>query len=186
MSIFPRERNKMSAFTPKEQAFLQQIRQRIKHLREYLDDHDCPDEEALVEWLDYLSAMRAIQGNFSNDVSFVATVLAKRYLSARFDIGAYDAAAKAQGAQGLDIDLVTADGQHIVGEIKTTVPYSKARDDLGSKQKETFIKDFEKLNAAEADHKFFFVTDRKTYEVVQQRYLHLIPGVEVVLLTEEL
>lgn len=127
---------------------------------------------------------RIIQGNTSNDLSFLACLLAKSYLSKRLEISDFDAAAKPQGATGLDIDLITADGRHVIAEIKTTIPYSEAKNDLGAQQKASFKKDFDKLNKAQADNKFFFVTDLKTYNIVKQRYAKFIPGVEIILLTE--
>jgi hypothetical protein len=108
--------------------------------------------------------------------------MAKNYLAQRFDIKEFDISIKPQGAPGLDIDLKTANDERIIGEIKTTVPYSGAKSDLGAKQKETFKHDFDKLNTTAAHHKFFFVTDRATFEVVQRRYIEQIPGVKVVLL----
>jgi hypothetical protein len=73
-------------------------------------------------------------------------------------------------------------GERIVGEIKTTVPYGK--NDLGAQQKTTFRKDFKKLNEANAPHKFFFVTSRRTFEIMQARYAHLIPDVQIILLVD--
>ncbi len=172
----------MTQYTTNEQAYFDRIRRQIDELRSYLDTHELPEDSSPDEWFDYAAGMKAIQGNTSNNLSFLACVLAKRYLAARFDIGDYDAAEKAQGAPGLDIDLTTNGNERIVGEIKTTVPHKE--NDLGSAQKTSFQKDFAKLNRAEAHFKFFFVTNTKTFEVVQQRYIDLIPGVELVLLTD--
>lgn len=92
----------------------------------------------------------------------------------------FDVAFKPQGAPGLDIDAKTIDGERVVGEIKTTTPYHGH--DLGAAQKLTFVKDFRKLEEAVAVHKFFFVTDEATFDVVQRRYLDQLPGSTVVLL----
>jgi hypothetical protein len=171
-------------YTANEQAYLSRIRQHVTDLRDLLNACDLADDMDVAAWFDFLSRMRAIQGNTSNDYSFLACILAKRWLAERFDIGDFDAAAKPQGAPGLDIDLLTRDGKRIVGEIKTTVPYSGAKHDLGAQQKASFQKDFSKLNRAEADYKFFFVTDTATFDIVRQRYAQEIPGVEIVLLTQ--
>ncbi len=173
----------MGTMTPNEKAYLQRIQTHIAELRVFLNNHTLDETQDIEAWFEFLGAIRAIQGNTSNDFSFLGCMLAKRYLAARFEIGDFDAAAKPQGAPGLDLDLTTTDGKRVIGEIKTTIPYSGAKNDLGAQQKASFQKDFDKLNFAQADYKFFFVTDLKTYEVVQHRYVKLIPGVEVVLLT---
>ena len=82
----------------------------------------------------------------------------------------------------MDIDVLTSDRKRIVGEIKTTVPYEKARRDLGANQRNSFKADFEKLQNAQADHKFFFVTHQFTHDVVKERYSSALKGVELVLL----
>lgn len=170
-------------FTQPEQASLDAIRQKITQLREYLESCHVPRNDDLDEWFRFLAGFARLQGNISNSQGFLATLLAKRYLQNRFPITQFDAAEKAQGATGLDIDLVTNDGRHIIGEIKTTVPYEIARRDLGAQQKTTFRKDFEKLNTTPADYKFFFVTDTDTYDITLKRYASEIPGVEIILLT---
>lgn len=135
-------------------------------------------------WFEFIGQIRAIQGNTSNDFSFLACLLAKGYLSKRFEIRDFDAAAKPQAAPGLDVDIITPDGKRVIVEIKTTVPYSGAKNDLGAQQKASFQRDFDKLNRSQADYKFFFITDLKTYNIVQQHYSKLIPGVEIILLAK--
>jgi hypothetical protein len=172
--------------TKAEAAYLNRIRTRLEELRTYLNALTLDEDSAEVhEWYAALAKVKAIQGNMNNDLSFVACLMAKQYLRKHFGVTSFDAAAKPQGASGLDIDVVTPSGERVVGEIKTTVPYSGAVNDLGAKQKEMFRKDFKKLNAADAAHKFFFVTDRATLAVVERRYLNEIPGVKVVFLDLE-
>lgn len=174
----------MDNLTENEQAYLDYILSRVDALRDHLNRTNLDLDADLGAWLTAISELRAIQGNISNDVSFLATLMVKQYLTERFPIEPFDAAEKAQGAPGLDIDITTADGKRIVGEIKTTVPYQAERRDLGAAQRSSFQKDFKKLNEAEAAHKFFFVTDPLTYEIMHERYVSEIPGVEVVLLPE--
>ena len=169
-------------YTKLELAYLEEIRRRLKELRAFINTLDLTESTDVRDWYTSLARLRAIQGNVSNDLSFVACLLAKRYLQEHFAITDFDAAAKAQGASGLDIDVYSPNGERIVAEIKTTVPYSGAKNDLGAQQKTSFRKDFAKLNAAQATHKLLFVTDKSTFEVVQRRYLSEIPGVQVVLL----
>lgn len=89
--------------------------------------------------------------------------MAKAYLVTRFGESAFDAAEKAQGAPGLDIDVTIGD-KRIVGEIKTTKPYNGP--DFGAQQKLMFEKDFAKLAAAEASLKFMFVTEPATFKIL--------------------
>ena len=168
-----------------EQTALEAIREKFTALCRYLAESTQPPNEDLDEWFEFIAGFNRLQGNLSIDQSFVATLLAKRYLLDRFPISSFDAADKSQGAPGLDIDIVTDEGQRIISEIKTTVPYAIEHNDLGAHQKESFGNDFKKLNREEADHKFFFVTDRDTYDIVRARYATQIPGVEIVLLTKE-
>ncbi len=107
--------------------------------------------------------------------------MAKDYLAKKFRLHPFDAAAKAQGAPGLDIDVQTLDGQRVIGEIKTTTPYLP--NDFGAQQRSAFEKDFEKLTTTAADHRFLFVTDRTTFGIIRRRYADRLPGVVIVLLT---
>ena len=168
--------------TPKEQAYFKRISQHVATLYSYLSENPAPVEDDPATWFEFVARIRDIQGNISNDQSFLATLLAKIYLMNRFRLVDYDAAEKAQGAPGLDIDVLTLEGERIIGEIKTTVPYGK--NDLGAQQKDSFRKDFRKLNEAVAQYKFFFVASRHTFEIMQQRYAQQIPGIEIVLLVD--
>jgi len=166
-----------------EQAYFARIRGHITELRRFLNENDSPETDDPVAWFDYIASVRVIQGNTSNDQSFLATMLAKNYLLGRFELASFDAAEKAQGAPGLDIDVQTTEGHRVIGEIKTTVPYGK--NDLGANQRKTFRKDFAKLNDNMAAHKFFFVTNRRTFDIVNDRYVEEIPGVEIILLFDQ-
>jgi hypothetical protein len=107
--------------------------------------------------------------------------MAKHYLMSKLPMSSFDAAQKPQGAPGLDIDARTIDGKRVVAEVKTTDPYQI--EDLGAAQKTEFRKDFEKLRSVQAAHKFFFVTEVRTFEAMRKKYAREIPGITVVLLT---
>ncbi len=170
--------------TPTECGQLDAIRGRIRRLREYLDAHPEPDVDATAgEWFAFLADMKAILGNPNNDLSFVATLMAKDYLCRTLPMRPFDAAEKAMGAPGLDIDERTVDGNRVVAEIKTTTLF--LGDELGAMQKATFLKDFAELQQAEADYKFFFVTDGRTFAVVKSRYARGLTGITVVRLGDE-
>jgi hypothetical protein len=93
-------------------------------------------------------------------------------------------ALKPQGSPGLDIDETTSEGKRIIGELKTTYPYKEK--DLGANQKANFIKDFEKLQHNEADYKYFFLTEIKTFDIVRSKYSHHLKGIHLVLLPQAL
>ena len=84
---------------------------------------------------------------------------------------------QSQSAPGLDIDLKMANGERIIGEVKTTTPCQKGL--LGANQKDSIEKDLKKLEDTPANHKYFFVTDPGTYAQVQNQ---MPQGVEIILL----
>jgi hypothetical protein len=166
--------------TPGERQAVQGILDRIATLARFLTQSPVAEDADSGVLYSYLARMKEIQGNTDNGVSLVACLMAKEYLTRQLDMQPFDVAAKPQGAAGLDIDQRTTAGARVVGEIKTTMPYGA--NDLGSAQRSTFEKDFVKLNAAAAVHRFFFVTERRTFELVRGKYASKIPGVKVVLL----
>ncbi len=164
--------------TEREKRYCSDIAGRMARLRGYLNDNALGEPPEPTAWYTFLSTLRQIQGNLSNDVSFVATLLAKRYLQSKFGVD-FDAAEKPQGAPGIDIDVETSEGHRIVAEIKTTVPYQAS--DFGAQQAASFKKDFAKLAASEATHKFLFVTDSRAFSALQRpKYTKLMPGVRIV------
>lgn len=164
--------------TDKEKHYCSEIASRVSRMRAFLNENTLPDPPAPSAWHSFLSELCRIQGNISNDGSFIATLLAKEYLRSRFRVE-FDAANKPQGAPGIDIDIRTSDGRHIVAEIKTTVPYKTS--DFGASQADHFKKDFAKLGASNADHKFLFVTDSRAFAFLQKdKYRKLMPAVRVV------
>lgn len=164
--------------TENEKLYCSTIATRVSQLRAFLNSNALSDPPEPVAWHSFFSELRKIQGNISNDGSFIATLLVKQYLQSKFAID-FDAAKKPQGASGIDIDVQTSAGQRIVGEIKTTVPYHGS--DFGAQQAVSFKKDFAKLVASIADHKFLFVTNSAAFVALQKtKYTSLIPGVRVV------
>lgn len=164
--------------TEREKRYCSEIADRVSQMREFLNKNTLPEPPQPTEWHSFLSTLRKIQGNLSNDVSFIATLLAKQYLCSKFVIE-FDAAEKPQGAPGIDIDIKTAEGHRIVAEIKTTVPYQES--DFGAQQAECFKKDFAKLAACETKHKFLFVTDLDAFSVLKKdKYTKLMSGVRIV------
>jgi hypothetical protein len=164
--------------TEKEKRYCSEIADRVSRMREFLNKNVLVEPPQPTEWHSFLSSLRKIQGNLSNDGSFIATLLAKQYLCSRFGIE-FDASEKPQGAPGIDIDVVTAEGHRIIAEIKTTVPYQVS--DFGAQQAASFKKDFAKLAASEAKHKFLFVTDLGAFSALQKiKYTKLMPGVLIV------
>lgn len=168
--------------TPHERAALEEVGRRIDLLADHLTKRPRPSDPAsLADWFGYLDAMKAIVGNADNDASLVAALMAKEFLCRNLAMRPFDAAAKSQSAPGLDIDERTLEGARVTAEIKTTEPCGP-RGDLGSNQKIKFREDFDKLNTADAAHRFFFVTSPRTFELMKRKYAREIPEVVVVLL----
>ena len=171
-------------FTEKEETVIHQITNRVQQLRQVLTKQQIPEGEDVLSWYQFLAEVKKVQGNLNNDLSFVATLMVKQFLDRNFEITSFDAAKKAQGAPGLDIDVYTKDNVRIVGEIKTTYPYGE--NDLGANQQKSFKQDFSKLHTAQADFKFFFLTEKRTFDLMKmEKYKCQISGVQVVLLTTE-
>jgi hypothetical protein len=167
---------------PHEVAGMKEIATSLEALRNYLLTTSDPEPHDVEGWLRHIQSMRALQGNVNNDASLTAGILARRFLIRHANVVPYDASSKAQGASGLDVDERTHDGKRVIGEIKTTVAY--LRKDIGAAQRTSFFKDFDKLRDTDAGLKFFFLIDRRTYEIVLQRYQYRLQGVHVVLLPD--
>ncbi|SKC90511.1 hypothetical protein [Maledivibacter halophilus] len=166
--------------TTNEQNHLRTISEKMDSLKSYLISKNEDYKFSICQWYIYISQFKRIMGNLNNDVSFIACILAKQFLTAFHRISSdFDVADKPQGASGLDIDIKTVDGKRIIAEIKTTIPYKP--NDLGAQQKKMFKKDFQKLNKESADHKYFFVTEEKTFQIVKNKYLEELKGISVVL-----
>jgi hypothetical protein len=157
--------------TEAERRYCSEIAARVSRLREFLHTNALAEPPDPAQWHSFLSALRKIQGNINNDGSFIATLLAKQYLHSTFGVD-FDAAAKPQGAPGIDIDATTPEGHRLVAEIKTTVPYNGT--DFGEQQAASFKKDFAKLAASDAKHKLLLVTDSAAFEALKrQKYTSL-------------
>lgn len=166
------------ALAPRESEACQQLLERDAVLRKFLATSSLANPVEMTTWLRYFVGVKDILGNVNNSVSLLATLLAKQFLEEGFRLPAFDAAAKPQGATGPDIDVTTLDGERIIAEVKTTSPYRL--DAFGAAQEREFRKDFAKLNACGARHRFLFVTDARTFELLRGRYLASIPGVRIV------
>jgi hypothetical protein len=59
---------------------------RLESLRHYLNTIDLTEESDVETWFASLATIKQVQGNFNNDISFVACLLAKRYLFEHFGV----------------------------------------------------------------------------------------------------
>jgi hypothetical protein len=164
--------------TIREKVMLSEIHAKINRLKQDLIPLNFESMEN-VDLQRIMYQIKGILGNFNNDLSFLACLKAKEFLQDKFTEIKFDAAAKAQGAPGLDIDIIV-EGERLIAEIKTTTPYGE--NDFGSAQRDAFRKDFSKLKLATAKYKFIFVTERKTFEILSSKYKSEIAGIELVLL----
>jgi hypothetical protein len=167
--------------TIREHTIMQDIERRLTAVRAHLASAT-PQLDNTTEWFSYLAELKTIQGNFSNDVSFVATLLAKQYLARCYGLNSFDAAEKSQNATGIDIDVRLLDGRRLVAELKTTDPCKPK--DFGAQQRKSIKKDFVKLAKAQAHIKLFLLTDPLAFGFMKkEKYQSMVQGVTVVLLT---
>lgn len=168
-----------------ETNMLMKIVNKIENLKIYLDKEKLNnDSNELSYWYSYFTKIKRILGNFDNDISYIACLMAEQFLCSKYSFNNFDVSIKPQSAPGLDIDEITCDNKRVIAEIKTTIPYSET--DLGAQQKKMFLKDFEKLKCNEAEYKYFFVTELKTFEIVKCKYSNELVGVTVILLPKAL
>ena len=107
-------------------------------------------------------------------------MLAKEYLLLNYDINDFDVSKKSQSTNGLDIDETLNNGKRIICEIKTIYPYKK--NDFGAEQIKNFRIDFKKLNENIADYKILFVTEQKTFQILNEKYIDELKNVKIILL----
>lgn len=162
-----------------EREYRTTIHTKLRELREFFSEAPLDPEAHPTEAYRFLSRLKGVLGNLNNDISYVATLMAKEYLSRQFDITSFDAAAKPQGASGIDIEFRTPDGKCIAAEIKTTFPYQPA---FGAKQREMISKDVAKLKSSTADVKFLFLTEKLSFEAAKKVRTWMSAGIHVVLL----
>lgn len=168
--------------TPGEAQALTWLATKTAELRSFLTTHPIPSETSeLKEWYAFFVGMKDLLGNLNNDLSFIATVLAKQFLSQRHGPIEFDASAKSQSAPGLDIEFESPAGR-VVGEVKTVYPYNET--DFGATQRDTFLVDFEKLRKATAAYKYLFVTEPQAFEVIGKKYRSHAQGITVVSLRD--
>jgi hypothetical protein len=164
--------------TKSENHYCCKIRQKDRELRTFLGAHAIDDSFEPTELLRYLTGIKRTLGNLSNDLSFVATLLAKNYLERRFHIVDFDAGAKAQGASGVDVSAKTPEGKTVVGEIKTTTPYQPG---FGAAQRIAILKDLARLANSAANHRLMLVVDPESFATLRSsRFAGKAPGVEVI------
>ncbi|WP_430789130.1 DUF7662 domain-containing protein [Virgibacillus flavescens] len=167
-----------------EMNYIDSLSKKVDKVRSFLSNNMPSDffNENLIEQYESIKGFRRLIGNIDNDLSFLGCLLIKEFLNQRYSISGLNMGLKPQGSPGLDIDETTSDGKRIIGELKTTYPFKE--NDLGSNQKSNFIKDFEKLQHNKADYKYFFVTESKTFDIVQNKYHQHLKGVNLVLLPQ--
>ena len=166
-----------------EQRAIVDIGQRLEALQRLMRESAIPEAEASAAvWFSYLAALKETVGNFHPWLSFVSCLLAKRYLTEHFEMKPFDVGIKPQGAPGLDIRAETLTGERVIGEIKTTVPYLGTR--LGSAQRDSILRDIEKLRRTPAEHTYLFVTNSAAARAIRQAFEARLDGIEVVCLLD--
>jgi hypothetical protein len=171
---------KEMSLTENEEKQLNDVFQIINNLKNYLNENNLYQTDQIKNTYKYIIGIKNIQGNINDSISFISCLLAKNYLENIFKFKNFDVAIKSQSAPGLDIDEITEDGQRIIGEIKTTDPCKN--NDFGANQIKSLRNDFEKLRKANANYKYLFVTEKKAFEIIHNKYLQELANVEVILL----
>jgi hypothetical protein len=152
----------------------------IDKLKNFVNNSSITKTDKNKKFYKYLNEIKTIQGNLSNSISYISCLLAKEYLLKNYNMDSFDVSLKPQSANGLDIDEKLNNGERIICEIKTIFPYGE--NDFGAAQKKSFRNDFKKLREASAEYKILFVTEQKTYEILDQKYLKELENVKIVLL----
>jgi len=146
-----------------EKAYIDLIEKKVSALRLFLNSHTLNKDFSVDDKFHYLTKLKEIIGNFHNDISFLSTLMAKRFLEQKYGPLDFDAGEKPQGAPGPDIALTLSDGRSIHCEIKTTKPYQPG---FGAQQKTAIKKDLTKLTNSPVDLKFMMVTDQSAFETL--------------------
>lgn len=170
--------------TNKEATALEQVVAKTRRAISYMNETPHPTTaDARGAWIRYYANLKAILGNMHNDISYIATLLAKEYLFGRWQFPEADATTKAQGAPEIDIDWTTLDGKRIIAEIKTTSPCNGPT--FGGNQITEIKKDLRRLRETQADQRFLFVTDLDAYRILRKSYSPLFSGIALILLPED-
>src|SRR5260370_35531801 len=108
-----------SDVSPLERKALEKISDKLQRAAKILAKYDLVVESTDArKWYRFLKSVKDVLGNLNNDVSFAATLLAKKYLAREHPNAQFDAAPNSHSAPGLDIDVPTSDGKRSAGEVK--------------------------------------------------------------------
>ncbi len=168
--------------TKKEIKKLEKLKNKFELFNNLLKNSEYDAYGDLYKQYIYLNEFKKVMGNFSNDLSYIACLMAKQYLLKKHKFFPdLDMSLKKQGAPGLDIDAFTIESERCIAEIKTTFPY-KDRNYFGANQIELFRKDFKKLKENDAKFKYMFVVEEKSFNILKAKHISELTGIMTVLL----
>lgn len=131
------------------------------------------------ENLGFLIGLKNFIGNINNRIHDSAMVLVRDYLKAKHpEIKNEDWNFKIGSQSGIDIEGIIDGRPKVIGELKTTKPYGST--DFGAQQKTTISKDFERLESAYVENKYFFVIDSESFNILMGKYQKKFPSVKIV------
>lgn len=163
---------------------IEKIKIKLSKLKEYINNNSF-EELNYEDLFSYMLSLKSIIGNYNNDISALACLMAKDYILNNLEIkGDFNVLLKPQGAPGFDIDEMTIDGKRVIGEIKTTVPYKGT--DFGAMQKLSIDKDIDKLLNETAEYKYFFVTNVESFNILNSKFELLKRKIELIYLGDEI
>lgn len=133
------------------------------------------------ENLDYLIQIKRTIGNINNRIHSSAIQLAELYLIDKFpEVESWES--KEGSESGIDI-VGKKDGKpFVIGELKTTYPYGQT--DFGAQQKNTIKKDLQRLEDAYVPHKYFFIINKESFDILHKKYQDSFPSVKIVNILE--
>ncbi len=160
---------------------LQNIAKKLIDLNSLFRNKKEGDFKDLKSIYKFILLLKSKLGNFHNDITFMAGLMAKKYIYEKYGCN-FDHSLKADSAAGMDIDLKTKDGKRLIAEIKTTVPCSEKS--FGSKQKAELNKDINRLTKESADIKILFLNDLESHKLLLKTCEE--KGIDCVLLDEKM
>ena len=167
--------------TENEIKMLEKVKDKFIKLNNLLNNSEYNVYSDLYKQYIYLNEFKKILGNSSNDLSYIACLMAKQYLLKKHNFSHLDMSIKKQGTKGLDIDEITLEDERCIAEIKTTFPYQNGND-FGANQRTRFRDDFKKLKENDAKYKYLFVIEEKTFNILKEKYISELEDIITILL----
>lgn len=170
--------------TDDEKSELEKTMEKLNSIRSFLNGVKTENRDGIdvYEAFNEYKRFKEKVSNYNSDMAYISCLMAKEWLINKFGGKIDDVSKKPQAANGFDIDI-NMDAGRIIAEIKNTVPCKKDGG-FGAQQMKSINHDLDKLKGETAKYKFFFVTDLRSYEILNgENYNCKIENIELVLLS---